>query len=72
MIDLPVACLIHNSQLGFKGNQGSLLHISDSGFYLVSCRFGDKPHRVLFPIQDTVVVLEQPEEVIGDAIEVER
>ena len=72
MIDLPVDCLIHNSQLGFKATPGSLLQISESGFFMVSCLFGDKPHRVLLPIQETVLILEQPEEVVVDAVEVER
>lgn len=72
MIDLPAECLIHNSQLGFKGTEGTLLQISDNGYFLVSCMFGDLPHRVLLPIQDTVVILEQAEEVVVDAIEVER
>jgi hypothetical protein len=72
MIDLPAECLIHNSHLGFKGTEGLLLQISDSGFFLVSCKFGDAPHRVLLPIQNTVIILERPEEVIVDAVEVER
>ena len=72
MIDLPVDCLIHNSQLGFKATPGSLLQISESGFFMVSCLFGDKPHRVLLPIQETVLILEQVEDVVVDAIEIER
>ncbi len=72
MIDLPAECLIHNEQLGLKGTEGLLLQISESGFFLVSCKFGDAPHRVLLPVQDTIIILEHPEEVIVDAVEVER
>ena len=72
MIDLPMDCLVHNSQLGFKGTEATLLQISDSGYYMISCMFGDSQHRVLLPIHETIVILEQPEPVVVDAIEVER
>ena len=70
-MDLPADCLIHNSQLGFKATPGSLLQISESGFFVVSCKFGDKPHRVLLPIQETVLILEQPEDIVVEAVEIE-
>lgn len=72
MIDLPADCLIHYAQLGLKGTEGTLLQISEQGFYLVVTNFGDKPHRVLLPIEDTVIILEHPEDVVVDAIEIER
>lgn len=72
MIDLPAHCLIHNALLGFKGTEGTLLQISDHGFYVIVAKFGDAPHRVLLPIEETVIILEHPEEVVVDAIEVER
>ena len=72
MIDLPAPCSIHNNLLGFKGTEGTLLQISDAGYYLVTCMFGDTPHRVMLPIHETVIIVEQPEAVIVDAVEIER
>ena len=72
MIDLPAPCLIHNALLGFKGTEGTLLQISETGYYLVTCKFGDKPHRVMLPIQQTAVIVEEPEAVIVDAVEIEK
>jgi hypothetical protein len=73
-MELPVPVLIHNELLGFRGTAGSLIQIYPEGFYLVSTAFGSKTHKVQLPISQTVLILEEPEEVaVASApIEIER
>ena len=72
-MELPVEILIHNTLVGLKGAQGTLLAISPHGYYEVNVRFGDKTHRVQLPIAETVVIRRTPEEAeVGEPIEVQR
>jgi len=72
-MELPSEVLIHSDILGVKGGKGTLLKIDPEGYYEVNCRFGDKLHRTLFPIQATVLIFQEPEAVVvaGD-LEIER
>jgi len=71
-MDTPREVLIHNELAGMKATRGRLLAISASGYYEVNCRFGEKSHRVLLPIANTVLIAETAEEVSGESIEIER
>ena len=71
-MELPVAVLIHNELLGIKGSRGDLLNISPHGYYEVNLKFGDKAHRVLLPIAETVVISQEAEVAAAERIEVER
>lgn len=73
-MDLPVGVLIHNEMLGLKGTHGVLMQIAEQGYFVAIVTFGDKLHRVLLPISDTVLILEDPEEETpsNEQIEVER
>ena len=71
-MELPAEILIHNALLGMKGTRGTLLQISEGGYYVCNCVFGDKTHRVLLPIGSTVLIVQTPEESFGEVIEVER
>ena len=72
-MDLPAEVLIHNAVCGMKGTQGTLLRISADGYYEVNGHFGDNIHRILLPIQDTVLIARDAEEIFepGDD-EIER
>jgi hypothetical protein len=72
-MELPAEVLIHNEILGVKGGKGSLMAISPDGYYEINCVFGERLHRTLFPIQGTVLIAREPEEVAprGD-MEIER
>lgn len=61
-MELPVEVLIHSEILGVKGGKGTLLDISPNGYYEVNFGFGDKVHRVLFPIAATLVIAQEAEE----------
>jgi hypothetical protein len=71
-MELPVAVLIHNELAGLKGVEGYLHQVSENGYYVVQYRFGDKVHRVLLPIPQTVLIFKEPEEAVEAPIEVER
>ncbi len=70
-MDVPTIVLIHNAQLGLKGQEGKLFEIA-SGYYEVEYAFGNNRHRVLLPIADTVLIAADPEEDLGETIEVEE
>ena len=72
-MELPAEVLIHNALLGLKGSLGRLLSISPQGYYEANVRFGEKTHRVLLPIAETVIIRRTAEEAeAGEAIEVQR
>ncbi len=71
-MELPAEIMIHNSELAMKWAQGTLLNISDYGFYEVNCVFGEKVHRVLLPIHGTSIILREPEEQFSASLEIER
>lgn len=71
-MEIPNEVLIHNEMLGIKGSRGTLLDISPHGYYEVNLKFGENVHRVLLPIQASVVIQAEAEATPGLAIEVER
>ncbi len=71
-MEVPAEVLIHNALLGMKGSRGTLLQVSESGYYVCNCAFGDKTHRVLLPIGSTVLIVQTPEESFEEVLEVER
>ena len=71
-MELPAEVLIHNELLGIKGGKGTLLQVTSDGFYEVNCTFGERVHRTLFPIQGTVLIQRQPEELTRVDSEIER
>lgn len=71
-MDLPTEVLIHNSTLGLKGTRGTLLAISDLGFFEVRCELGSRIHRILLPVGQTALIVSEAEEVSEATLEVER
>ena len=71
-MELPAEVLIHNELLGIKGGKGTLLQVTPDGYYEVNCTFGERVHRTLFPIQGTVLIQRQPEELTRVDLEIER
>ncbi len=71
-MDLPADILIHNQLLGIKGGKGTLVAISPNGYYEAKLGFGGKTHRVLFPIQNTVIIFREPEAEFEPGVEIER
>lgn len=73
-MELPSEVMIHNELVGMKGSRGTLLSVSPHGYYEVNVRFGgERLHRVLLPIEQTVLIHQAAEEVIAEGeFEVER
>lgn len=71
-MDLPADVLLHNELLGIKGGKGTLVAVDPQGFYEVKILFGDKTHRVLLPIADSVVIFREPEPQYVIESEIER
>ena len=72
-MELPAEVLIHNEILGVKGGKGTLLQVNADGYYEINCYFGERLHRTLFPVQGTVLISREPEQVVaGESVEIER
>lgn len=71
-MEVPNKVLIHNELVGLKGTPGSLIRIAPEGYYEVNLRFGNNTHRVLLPMQSSVLIAAEPEAVVGESVEVER
>ncbi|HLX11012.1 MAG TPA: hypothetical protein VKY89_24410 [Thermoanaerobaculia bacterium] len=71
-MELPAEVLIHNEVMSFKGIMGTLITVSPDGYYEINCRFGERLHRTLFPIQSTVLIAREPEEALVSDLEIER
>jgi hypothetical protein len=71
-MEQPTPVLVHNELIGVKGGPGVLLNISDRGYYEVNLTFGPNVHRVLLPIDATVIIGREPEEARNGSIEIER
>lgn len=71
-MELPSEVLIHNDLMGLKGTAGTLLGIRDRGYYEVNLRFGGNTHRVLLPIDRTVLIAKNPEPPKAEGMEIEH
>ena len=58
--------------LGLKGAKGRLLTIGREGYYELNLTFGAATHRVLMPIERTVIIASTAEAEFGSGEEIER
>jgi hypothetical protein len=70
-MDLPAEVLVHNTILGMKGKDATLLQVHPEGFYELTCYFGDTPHRVYLPVRGTAIIATAREE-LAEAGEVDN
>lgn len=71
-MEIPAEVLVHNSIMGLKGTNATLIRVSDEGYYEVNLNFGANKHRVLLPINQTILIVKEPEDEGELAVEVER
>lgn len=71
-MDLPAEVQIYNELLSIKGGKGTLVSVSEHGFYEVICQFSGRRHRVMLPLQNTVLVFRQPEPEFTIEADIER
>jgi hypothetical protein len=71
-MELPAEVMVHNDILGIKGSRGRLLSVGSEGYYELNLSFGERTHRVLMPIERTVIIAAQAEAEFGAGEEIER
>ncbi|HSS79363.1 MAG TPA: hypothetical protein VLV54_21760 [Thermoanaerobaculia bacterium] len=71
-MELHTTVMIHNGIMGMKGQRGVLLQISSDGYYEINCTFGERVHRTLLPIDGTVLISLEPEDLTRIDQEIER
>ncbi len=71
-METPKDILIHNELLGLKGGKGVLIRISEDGYYEVNIAFGSNVHRVLLPIETSVIISREAEPDFAPDFEIER
>jgi hypothetical protein len=72
-MEVPAEVLVHNQLVGFKGNAGTLLRISEHGYYEINIVFGgQRAHRVMLPIHSTVLISKEPVTEVEADFEIER
>jgi hypothetical protein len=71
-MEIPSKVSIFNRTLEIKGKAGTLIAISDEGYYEVVLEVQARNHTVLFPIAETVIIFNEAMPTIAADFEVER
>jgi hypothetical protein len=71
-MEIPAKVAVFNRTLEVKGKTGTLVSISDEGYYEVILEVQQRNHTVLFPVAETVVIFSEPVPSISADFEVER
>lgn len=71
-MEIPSKISIFNRTLEVKGKTGTLIAISDEGYYEVILEVQSRNHTVLFPIAETVIVFNEAVPTVASEFEVER
>lgn len=71
-MEIPSKISIFNRTLEVKGKLGTLIAISDEGYYEVVLEVQSRNHTVLFPIAETVIIFNDALPTVAADFEVER
>jgi hypothetical protein len=71
-MEIPAKVSVFNRTLEVKGKPGTLVAVSDEGYYEIVMEVQSRNHTVLFPVADTVVIFNEPQPNISADFEVER
>ncbi len=71
-MEIPSKVSIFNRTLEVKGKPGTLIAISDSGYYEIVLEVQSRNHTVLFPIAETVIIFNEALPAVSADFEVER
>lgn len=71
-MEIPSNVRIYFDAIAGEARRGRLLAISESGYYEVSLQLAGGSFRALLPIERTFVLADEPEEEVGESIEIER
>ena len=62
---------IYNELLGVKGAPGMLHEATSKGYYIAVMKIKEKRHRVLLPIDSTVIIYSEPVVEMDTALNIE-
>lgn len=51
---------IYNTTLALKGVDGTFISVNPEGYYELYMKFNDKRHNVFLPVNNTVLISEEP------------
>ena len=71
-MEIPAKVSIFNRILEMKGKPGTLVAVSNQGFYEVVMEVQQRNHTVLLPIAETVIVFNAAVPTVDADFEVER
>lgn len=71
-MEIPSKVAVFNRTLEVKGKQGTLIAISEDGYYEIVLEVQTRNHTVLFPIHETVIIFNEALPTISAEFEVER
>lgn len=71
-MEIPSKVSVFNRTLELKGKPGTLVAISDQGFFEIILEVQQKNHTVLFPIKDTVLIFNDALINLAGDFEIER
>ncbi|HKR62740.1 MAG TPA: hypothetical protein VJZ00_03320 [Thermoanaerobaculia bacterium] len=71
-MEIPSKVSIFNRTLEIKGKPGTLVAISEEGYYEIVMEVQQRNHTVLFPIGETVLIFNEALPAISADFEVER
>ena len=71
-MEIPSKVSIFNRTLEVKGKPGTLIAISDEGYYEIVLEVQTRNHTVLFPIAETVIIFNEALPAVSADFEVER
>ena len=71
-MEIPAKVSVFNRTLEVKGKAGTLIAITEEGYYEVVLEVQSRNHTVLFPIAETVVIFNEAQPNISADFEIER
>lgn len=71
-MEIPAKVSIFNRTLEIKGKAGTLISISEDGYYEIVLDVQQRNHTVLFPIAETVVIFNEALPAVAADIDIER
>jgi hypothetical protein len=71
-MEIPSKVSVFNRTLEVKGKAGTLVAISEAGYYEVILEVQQRNHTVLFPVAETVVIFNEALPNLSADFEIER
>ena len=71
-MEIPSIVTIFHANAQFNNKRGTLVAVSDNGYYEVNVDFNQRKHTVLLPVSDTILIFNEPLPQIVSDIEIER